>query len=650
VILAAPPQPGIRATPGRRPIDVIIPLYRGAAQAEACCESAAAGLPPEGRIVAVDDAIPEPALRAWADRAAAAGRMLLLRHAHNRGFPAAVNTALRHAAGRDVLLLNSDAVLPHGAIARLADAAYAAPDTGTATPMTGDGVTAIAVGPATGARDRGCVHAADADAQAANPGLRIELPTCAGFCVFIRHDCLAETGLLREQAFAQGYGEENDFSRRASLLGWRHVAACDVFVAHEGGVSFGAAGPKLRARNQDILERLHPGYAALVADFAARDPLAPARAAYAARRWAAGRRDSSVVLVTHNEGGGVERHIAGRVAAIRAGGARAIVVRPLDGFAVCDGDGASSADLVFGSADALADFLRADTPRAVELHHTAAHAPEVTRLAGLLRVPFDIVVHDYAAVCPRITLRANAWYCGEPDDVRDCDDCIADHGARMPFTGGVKELRASQTTLFAAARRVVVPTQGVARRLRRYMPGLRATVQAWEDDAALPVAALPSLDTGAVLHVAVTGAIGADKGFDLLLACARDAARRDSQIRFTVVGGTMDDERLLETGRVFVTGPFAEGEAVKLLREAAPHIGFLPSVWPETWCYALTALWQAGLHVLASDLGAPAERIRARGAGTLLPPGVTAQAVNDTLLGLVSAPATGMAQKMNAHA
>ena len=83
--------------------------------------------------------------------------------------------------------------------------------------------------------------------------------------MYVQRACLDAVGLLRADLFAQGYGEENDFCLRARHLGWRHVAAPGVFVAHVGGHSFGAAARHLRARNEALLERLHPGYAELIA-------------------------------------------------------------------------------------------------------------------------------------------------------------------------------------------------------------------------------------------------------------------------------------------------------------------------------------------------------------------------------------------------
>ena len=78
-----------------------------------------------------------------------------------------------------------------------------------------------------------------------NGGEAIDVPVGVGFCMYIRRDCLDDVGLFRADLFAQGYGEENDFCLRARHLGWRHVAATGVFVAHIGGQSFGAAARHL---------------------------------------------------------------------------------------------------------------------------------------------------------------------------------------------------------------------------------------------------------------------------------------------------------------------------------------------------------------------------------------------------------------------
>jgi glycosyltransferase involved in cell wall biosynthesis len=134
--------------------------------------------------------------------------------------------------------------------------------------------------------------------------------------------------------------------------------------------------------------------------------------------------------------------------------------------------------------------------------------------------------------------------------------------------------------------------------------------------------------------VAVVGAIGIPKGFSLILACAKDAALRNLNLSFTIVGYTIDDDALEATGHVSITGPFAAEEARSLIQAQGAGLAFIPSVWPETWCFALTDAWEAGLPACVFDIGTPAERVRATGFGWVLPLGLPPARVNDRLLAL----------------
>ena len=58
----------------------------------------------------------------------------------------------------------------------------------------------------------------------------------------VRRAAAESLGFFDEAAFGRGYGEENDFCRRAALAGWRNVLCEDAFVVHRGGQSFGPLG------------------------------------------------------------------------------------------------------------------------------------------------------------------------------------------------------------------------------------------------------------------------------------------------------------------------------------------------------------------------------------------------------------------------
>jgi glycosyltransferase involved in cell wall biosynthesis len=245
-------------------------------------------------------------------------------------------------------------------------------------------------------------------------------------------------------------------------------------------------------------------------------------------------------------------------------------------------------------------------------------------------------VHDYAWFCPRITLLGpQRQYCGEPTDPAVCEACIADAGRNDEQTLSVAGLRASSAEILGGARHVIVPSTDAAARIHRHFPAVIPSVRNLENDTNLPPARPVPVRPR---RIAVVGAIGAEKGYDVLLACARDAATRRLDLEFIVIGHSIDDARLLATGRVFITGPYREAQAVQEIIDQAPDLAFLPAIWPETWCFTLGEAWQAGLRVAAFDIGAPAERIRRTGRGWLLPLGLPPAAVNTALLDLKDVP------------
>lgn len=626
---------------------VVIPVHDGAATTRACLDSVLASLPDGARVIVVDDGSTDPAVTGFLDGLAKAGKVALVRHARAQGFPAAANAGIRAAKGRDVLLLNSDTLVPVGWIERLREAAYSARDIGTVTPLSND-ATILSYPRAAGGNprpDQAATNRFDRIARRANGGAVVDIPVGVGFCLYLRRDCLNATGAFRADVFAQGYGEENDLCLRARRLGWRNVAAAGVFVGHVGGASFGAAAAHLRARNSAILERLHPGHDALVRAFIERDPLAPLRRRMDRLRFReAGRpKRPSVVLISHDEGGGVEQRLALSARAHAAAGRRAIVLRPAEAgqgvpaIAVRDGTADDLANLVYAMPHELSDLagvLRAARPVCVEVHHFIGYAPAVYELLTLLGISYDVHIHDYAWICPRVSLVGRDRYCGEPD-LHACEACVADNGHFLKETITVAAHRDRSAKFLAAARRVVAPSDDAATRMRRYFPALPIDVVPHDDDDWPVARPKPPRKPNGRARVCVVGGIGVHKGYDIVLACARDAARRDLDLEFVVVGNTIDDNRMLATGRIFVTGRYEPREAADLIGRHGADIGFVASICPETWCLTLGDIWRAGLPAVSFDIGAPAERIRRTGRGFVLPLGLSPSAINNALVAAV---------------
>jgi len=630
--------PAMRACHSRRSpgCAIVIPVYADRVRTLACLRSVLATCPPDVPVIVVDDATPEPSLASALDKLAEENRIILIRHDRNLGFPISANDGMRAAAGRDILLLNSDTLVPAGWVERLR-ARLSCSDVGTVTPLSNDATIlsypsierANPVPSLTEMRamDRLCRD--NFRAQDTNSGNGIELPTAHGFCMAISADCLSEIGLFREDLFAQGYGEENDFCLRASVRGFRHLAAPELFVAHVGSASFGTARKALGARNLEIINALHPGYDQLVRRFITADPLHETRRRLdAARltRLAAGR--SAVLMVQHDAGGGVGRVVRERSESFEAAGLFALALRPHESGCLLEYalDGKRFPNLKFRLPDelpSLLDLLRTLRVETVEWHHLIGHAPCVRSLHDALAVPYDVFIHDHVWFCPRISLcDGEGRYCGEPD-LAGCELCVSRWGGYLGEDISLPELLARSARELSGARALMAPSDDTVRRIRRHFPGLAIEALPLENDAVLWKGIRPNhhAKSGQPLRVCVVGGISQWKGYDVLLALAEEIQTHRLPIELSLVGHTHDDDALISRG-VRVTGEYREEEVQDLIRQQRPDVGLIPSVAPETWCYALGQVWLSGLEAVCFDLGAQGERVRKSMTGLAVPLGV----------------------------
>ncbi|HZB90955.1 MAG TPA: glycosyltransferase, partial [Stellaceae bacterium] len=619
----------------RRGIDVIVPVYGGGAETLACLDAVIATTAGKAQLVVVDDASPEPELADALQRLAAAGSITLLRNERNCGFPASANRGLALNPDRDAVLLNSDTVVFGDWLDRLAAAAYSAADVGTVTPFSNSGSIASYPGGVDQACDATTAAAIDALAAGVNRAVTVELPVGVGFCQFFRRDCLAEIDLFDAKTFASGYGEEVDFCLRAGARGWRHVLAADVFVLHAGGRSFGARRKALLDRGTRLINRRYPAYPALIEAFHARNPLSSARRRLdeARLRQSPGR---AALLLTLALSGGVARFVRERCRALREAGIRPLVLKPAEEPGRCllsVGEDDAPGDLRYAipaELPALLALLAELDLGEMELHHFLDLDPRLVDAVIGLSLPCRVYVHDYSWICPRLTLiDGEGGYCGEPE-LAACETCVAVNGSSLEPPIGVAALRERSAGWLARARQVIVPSRDAARRLRRYFPAIEPEVVPWEPDVAR--APPPPAPPREQIRVAVIGAIGEHKGYGTLLACARDAAARGLPLEFVVIGYTRDDTELFETGNVFVTGRYEESEIQDLLRREAPNIVFIPSIVPETWCYALSHAIHSGLPTIGFDRGAIGERLSAAANGIVIPVATDAANLNHRLL------------------
>ena len=339
-------------------------------------------------------------------------------------------------------------------------------------------------------------------------------------------------------------------------------------------------------------------------------------------------RYNGIVMVVHSWGGGTERHVrelADRldrqgvdVLMLRIGREPKTIVKlsrlhqdtemQLGAFSVPD-------ELL-----SLSEKLAACQVTHMHIHHLvgAGHAASdmMRAIASAAEITYDVTVHDYYLICPRINLiDESGFYCGEPA-VSACDSCVVANGSwlgRFP----VGPWREQSARLLHGARKVFAPSKDVAARVTRYFPGVTTSVVSHPDDArSILVRGVSGWIAPMVpRRVAVIGTIGPHKGAAVLHRTAEYARRCALPINFVVIGQTDRDSEFLDLGNVVVTGPYEEADVQQLLRSHDCDFAWFPAVWPETYSFTLSTANAAGLYPVAFNLGAIAERILGSGLG-----------------------------------
>lgn len=246
--------------------------------------------------------------------------------------------------------------------------------------------------------------------------------------------------------------------------------------------------------------------------------------------------------------------------------------------------------------DALSDLLeRRQLGRASALH---AHStvPAVRRATNLLatamQLPYLVTLHDVDFAGPA----------GGSD--------AAEQAQRVGFIG--------------SATRCTVPS-GFMRDLAGTVLGgsFACTVVENGTDRRASGGALPAARR---FPIAVIGAMGRHKGLDHLVEVAAQLPAETGIVLLGYADGELGPGWLAD-GRVWVHGAFEPERLPDLVAGYGSKLAFFPKGQPESFCYALSDAWLAGLPVVAPDSGAVGERVRAHGGGSLYDPDAPASAV-----------------------
>ncbi len=612
--------------PENADIDVIIPVYRGYDLTLNAIYTALAtqqqNITPYN-IIVINDASPEDDLTLMLEELAQQNIFEYHANKHNLGFVKTVNFGMALHETRDVVLLNSDTEVYNNWLDKMVAAARDNDNVSTVTPLSNNAEICsypyfVQDNPVPLETS---YETLDKLAAQVNKNAVVEIPTGVGFCMYISRASLKDAGYFDDVTFGKGYGEENDFCRKAVAKGYKHLLICDTFVRHVGGTSFADTKKKLVARNYDRLLARYPDYTKIVHEFINADAVAPYRRNLDVARIKQELSEINILMINHQMGGGTGRHVAELYEHLREENIGIVIMEPsirANGMLTLKHPALSDTpNLTFSmeyDRELLLNVLHELGINHVHMHHWVNFPGRfldfIDQIIAQAGWAYDVTLHDYYTICPRINMvDKKEYYCGEPE-LKACERCI-EVSPSYAYGTPVWQWRSQFGELLSRARKVFVPSYDMMHRVPNYydLPQLecRPHPERFDDKDALT----REYKKGDILRIGVIGAISDIKGSHVLVKAVKDAQKRNLPLEFVLIGHSDHPDINAGMDKLTVTGEYEEEDIGNLLKEHQLHLVFISSIAPETYSYTLSLAWKYGIIPVVFDLGAPADRIRA---------------------------------------
>lgn len=604
----------------RKDITVIIPIFNAFEEALECAKSVFAHTPSDFKVLFLDDGSTDGRFEeALLARFGTSKRFKVIRHPKNIGFVKSVNVGFKETGKDDVVLLNSDTLVTPRWIEKLSAAAYSRPKVGTVTPLSNNAT--ICSFPWIGKENeipegyslKEFARLVEHVSEKAYP----ILPTCVGFCVYIRRELLDTVGCFDEVAFGRGYGEENDLSLRGQSQGFLDILDDQTYIYHRGGSSFGTLGATLKVTNSATLIQKHPHYLENVGKFI--DYIKTSKIHRnifneLVYRWSKNR-NGNILHILHNgpydekfHGLGGTEKLLQRVIEKLPNYAHWSMVPHAGGFEIiAHMPGVNRSFLRFFSNSSYHEVIKKEFFDVVHVHHTEGfNKPDLVN-AVKSHGKYFVSIHDHHYVCPRIFMLTPEFkLCSGRECTSACninEDIVTDS-------------RSASRKLLEGARSVF-HFSDTSKELMKYLD--HGKVRWHKLPHGRKKRSMPNcvgkLTKNEPIKILLLGSLMRHKG-SLEAAQAAEITTLSSgqKVEWHLVGSI--DVPL--PSHVHQHGSYNENSLSKKLNKIRPHLALFLSLAPESYSLTVEETLAHGIPVIVPPVGAPQERILQNKAGWVL--------------------------------
>jgi len=631
----------VSSPPLPRVVDVIIPVFNGMVHLPPLLDSIFANTTTPHRFIIVDDASTDPEVASYLQtRIAGRDDCLLIRNPKNLGFVATVNLAARECSEHFVIL-NTDTIVPPYWLERLMKPIFDNACIASTTPFT-NSATIFSFPVAD--RDnpppnRMQTEQVDRAFMRLRPGIPPvnDTPTGVGFCMGINGNLWRSIGGF-DPVFGPGYGEENDWCRRAMAHGRRNILVHNLFVAHHHAGSFDhTRKQELIERNLKVVQERWPDYLPCVERHTRQDPWLQYReAAFLALCMSAEAR--ALILLDHMIGGGANDYRDKITAKAHSDGRSTVLLTYNREEHLIEAKAAYrgfETDFVLHDMEDITSLLLLGQPHTVLLNELVTWPDPKAALTTLIDAKAEagfqlrFAAHDFYSVCPAYTLlNDEGRYCGVPSEMAICRACNSANSLSIHREVLMDEWRASWGKFFRCVDKALFFSPSTLEIFARAYPEVRKKGEVRPHE---PLVRFPSFEhrpsRKEPLTIGIIGRIDQPKGSLIIHDMARLLQERKPGWRIVIIGLLSSPCKF---DNVTVLGPYRREDLPDIIRENEIDIAFFSSIWPETFSYVTQEIIMLGLPLVCFDLGAQAERTRKYSKGQIVAE-ITAEAALEAM-------------------
>ena len=602
----------------KKPVDIIVPIYNGLHFLEILVPQILKNSDLPYQLILINDCSPDKGIVPFLSKYESEKNITVINNEKNLGFTGSVNKAL-NLCKNDVVILNTDTEVPPNWLSRLFYPIFTDARVGSVTPFSN--CATIASFPKYDDNEifeNLSTDRLDGIFEKSIHPISIEIPTGVGFCMAMSRAALNNVGVLDEENFPKGYGEEVDWCRRIKKSGFKNVHLPNLFIYHKHGGSFSEEAKKTLSRDHQLrLEKLHPDFMPDVRHFFEYSIQNSVRQ-FLLLQTISNIALKNIVYLDHELGGGANAYTENFITDNKDENLVICVtyIHPLHNpqkrYAIRFYYKEYSNVFTVESLDDLVnffDYIKIDDLIIGSLitHENLGDVMKaIKRITKKQTCHTSYLIHDYHSICPQFTLMYQGnTFCNIPD-YNKCSTCNIKENVHPVLLNKdyttLKEYRKVWEEFLSTTVQTITCFSISVKRL------LLKTYPLMEEKK---INVIPhAVKEYRPINIAVIGNIHSrHKGGEIVLEMAKILEREGNpnNARIIVLG---------ELGHEFnhhgiqKSGAYQRHNLYDLIRQNYIDVILIPSICPETFSYTTAEAIISDLPVFSFDLGGQADQVR----------------------------------------